>query len=117
MQKTIEINGKEYTFKASAATPIMYRMKFNGDLFAEISKLSATADDFNAGIIPPDSLDVFSKVAYIMAIQADKAMKLEFVEWLDQFEMFDIIEIMPDIIELWNTNQLSIAEAKKNTAV
>lgn len=117
MRKTLVINEREYEFVANAATPIVYRMKFNEDLFGLISKLSTSEEDLNNGIVPPETIDVFSKVAYIMAIQANKAIKADFIEWLEQFEMFDIIAVMPDIIELWNTNQITTAEAKKNNAV
>ena len=32
LTKTIEIDGKEVTFKASAAIPRIYRVKFNRDI-------------------------------------------------------------------------------------
>jgi hypothetical protein len=35
-------------------------------------------------------------------------------DWLDQFEMFSIYEVLPEILELWGTNLITDIESKKN---
>ena len=34
-------------------------------------------------------------------------------DWLDQFEMFSIYEILPEILELWGANLETEVESKK----
>lgn len=41
MEKTILIDGKQVTFKSTAATPLRYKRQFGKDFFADIIKLSA----------------------------------------------------------------------------
>ena len=35
-------------------------------------------------------------------------------EWLDEFEMFSIYEVLPEILELWGMNLQTEIESKKN---
>ena len=37
-----------------------------------------------------------------------------FRQWLDQFEMFSIYEVLPEILELWGSNMITDIESKKN---
>ena len=39
MKQTITIDGQEVAFKASAATPRIYRMKFHRDIFKDLRDL------------------------------------------------------------------------------
>lgn len=34
-------------------------------------------------------------------------------EWLEQFEMFSIYQVLPEILELWGTNLVTDVESKK----
>ena len=36
-------------------------------------------------------------------------------EWLEQFEMFSIYEILPEILDLWGTNLITDVQSKKNS--
>ena len=38
LRKKVEIDGREVEFKASAAVPRIYRMKFRRDLFVDLQK-------------------------------------------------------------------------------
>lgn len=51
-----------------------------------------------------ENLEIFENVAYIMALHADPTIPKTIEEWLDQFEMFSIYEILPEILELWESN-------------
>ena len=61
-----------------------------------------------------DELEIFENVAYIMALHADPAIPKTIDEWLDQFEMFSIYEILPEILELWGSNLFTDVKARKN---
>ena len=53
-------------------------------------------------------------MAYIMALHADPTIPGTIDEWLDQFEMFSIYEILPQILELWGNNLFTEVSTKKN---
>ena len=40
LRKKVEIDGREVEFKASAAVPRIYRMKFRRDLFMDLQKIA-----------------------------------------------------------------------------
>ena len=48
-----------------------------------------------------EDLEIFENVSYIMAFHADPTIPKTIDEWLEQFEMFSIYEILPEILELW----------------
>ena len=55
--KKIEIDGKEVTFKASAAVPRLYRIKFGRDIYKDLRQLEKSVgenDEDNS------NLDLFS---------------------------------------------------------
>lgn len=37
-------------------------------------------------------------------------------EWLDQFDMFSIYEVLPQILELWGDNMVTEVKTKKELA-
>ena len=59
------------------------------------------------------NLEAFENVAYIMAKQADSTIPANPDDWLDQFEMFDIYNVLPELIELWGLSAEPIEESKK----
>ena len=128
--KTIEICGRPVRFCASASTPRLYRLTFKRDIFADMQKLTkdfqakkaaqkakAQAEDMeqNAGTdLAVESLEIFENVAYIMAFQADRTIPDTIDQWLDQFEMFSIYEVLGELVQLWGDNLFTSARAKKN---
>lgn len=111
MQKTIMVSGKAVEFKATASTTRRYRQQFQRDLIADMQKLTS---EVNAeGDMPVASLEMFENIAYIMAKQADDSIPNNPDDWFDQFDMFSIYEVLPQIVELWNTNMISIEFPKK----
>lgn len=116
MEKTIKIDDKPVKFKATAATLRMYRQQFQADLFVDILKLNDAWQKARANNEPltGDALVMFENIAFTMAKQADpEAVPETADEWLDQFEMFSIWQILPEIIQLWGINNLSINKSKK----
>ena len=63
-----------------------------------------------------EDLEIFENVAYIMAFHADNSIPGTIEEWLDQFEMLSIYEIMPQLLELWGDNVMAEVQAKKGLA-
>lgn len=119
MEKLIEIDGKQVPFKATARTPVLYRSIFGKDIFRDLIKLTdklkqATENNEDASMLDVETLQVFLNIAYVMARQADKTIPSDMDEWLDQFSMFSIYQILPELLELWNMNMTQISEAKKN---
>lgn len=113
--KTIEICGQPVRFCASAATPRLYRLKFKRDIFADMQKLTKDFRERNTGTdLAVESLEIFENVAYIMAFQADRTIPDTIDQWLDQFEMFSIYEVLGELVQLWGDNLFTSASAKKN---
>lgn len=121
MRKTIEINGVECHFKSSAAIPRMYRLKFGRDIFVDMQKLKTQMDksgmqeDGSEESLPIDSLEMFENIAYLMHKHGDPDQPSDINEWLDQFETFDIYEVLPQILEMWNLENRQMSTAKKKT--
>ena len=114
--KTIEIDGKPVKFKASAAIPRIYRIKFQRDIYKDLASLEKTIDKSSEEVSNLDlfSLEMFENIAYVMAKHADPEIPDTPEEWLDDFNTFSIYQVLPKIIELWGLNVRSDAEAKKN---
>ena len=116
LSKTIKVGDKEVAFRSSATIPRLYREKFKRDIFKDLSKLeSSYKGNCEAGSsFAIEDLEIFENVAYIMAYHADHNIPEDIDDWLDQFEMFSIYEVLPEILELWGTNLITDVESKKN---
>ena len=90
--KTIEIDGKQVKFKASAAVPRLYRVKFGRDIYKDLRMLEKSVGDNDEDA---SNMDLFS---------------------LDQFNTFSIYQILPQLIDLWGLNVQTTVEARKNLA-
>jgi len=111
MEKVIKIDNKEVKFKATAGTPRRYLSKYHRDMLRDLQDLSETnKDGYNA-----EALETFSRIAYIMAKQADPDnVPDDEDEWLDEFEMFSIYQVLPEIFAMWNVQTETQVKAKKN---
>ena len=117
--KKIEIDGKEVEFRASAAVPRMYRIKFGRDIYKDLRSLEKSVDENDEEESSMDlfSLEMFENIAFIMAKHAapDKVHS-EPDEWLEEFNTFSIYQILPQLIDLWGLNVQTTVEARKNLA-
>ena len=115
-EKTVLVSGKGVRFRSSAAVPRLYRIKFKRDIFKDLSKLEKSykekTDDGED--LQIEDLEIFENVAYIMAWHADPTIPGTIEEWLDEFEMFSIYQVLPEILELWGANLVTDIESKKN---
>ena len=116
MIKRIEIDGKQVSFKASAAIPRIYRMKFQRDIYKDLKALEKSIGDNNEESSNLDmfSLEMFENIAFVMAKHADTSIPNTPEEWLDGFNTFSIYQVLPQLIELWGLNVQTDVEAKKN---
>ena len=94
IERTINISGKEVLFRSSATGK-----RKKGEEELQI-----------------DDLEIFENVAYIMAYHADPSIPKTIDGWLDQFEMFSIYQVLPQILELWGDNLMTDVQAKKGLA-
>lgn len=135
MRKTIVIGEVECNFKTSAAVPRMYRLKFKRDIFNDLNGIDREIKaqkkrmeeekqialekglEFDASeyesTLPVQTLTIFENIAFIMHKHGDPSQPQEIDDWLDQFETFDIYEIFPEIIEMWNDENKQMSEPKK----
>ena len=117
--KKIEIHGKEVTFKASAAVPRLYRIKFGRDIYKDLRQLekSVGENDEDNSNLDLFRLEMFEDLAWLMARHADPAKVPDSPEeFLDQFNTFSIYQILPQLIELWGLNVQTEVESRKNLA-
>ena len=116
IRKDIEIDGQKVAFKASAAIPRIYRLKFQSDIYKHLATLEKSRGDGKAESSNLDmfSLEMFENIAFIMAKHADPSIPDTPEEWLDNFNTFSIYQVLPQLIELWGLNVKTDVEAKKN---
>ena len=121
MIKTIQIDGKEIQFKATAATPRVYRQAFGRDIYIDLTTLYEEME--KGETLSVESLSTYENISFVMAMQAEgKTINRETVnedmnEWLDQFETFSIYRVVPQIMELWRLNTEQTIEPKNPHAL
>ena len=105
MEKIIKFGSREIPMAATAGTLRRYRMKFRRDLMVDMMALGKTMKNGNRNNsnFSRANLEMFENVAYIMARR-------------DGFEMFDIWEVLLQILEMWNLETSTLVESKKNSA-
>jgi hypothetical protein len=115
MIQTIVIDGKQVPFRASAAIPRIYRMKFHRDIYKDLKALETSIGDNleEASSLYMFSLEMFENIAYVMAKHADKSIPDSPEDWLDEFNTFSIYQVLPQLIQLWGLNTQTEIESKK----
>lgn len=120
MTKTIQIDGKDVKFKASAAIPRLYRIKFGRDVLIDLKQLEKSAKKVKTGEqeeFEIADLEVFENVAYMFAKHAaPDEVPQSIDEWLEGFNTFSIYEVLPDILELWGVDTQTMVDAKKKVS-
>jgi hypothetical protein len=119
IQKNITIDGIEVPFKASAAVPRLYRLKFRRDIYQDFAALQKSVGENTeeSSALDIESLEVFENIAYIMAKHAaPENVPDNPDDFLEQFNTFSIYEILPQLIDLWGLNVETQVQSKKNIA-
>lgn len=130
--KEIKIDGVGVKFRASAAVPRMYRIRFRRDIFRDLLMLkkaitpkeqdgeAEAKDDKKSNeeqsALLLDHLEIFENIAYVMAKHADASIPNTPDEWLDGFSTFSIYQVLPELLSLWAENIETQVDAKKNLA-
>lgn len=118
IKKNITVDGIEVPFKASAAVPRLYRLKFHRDIYKDFAALQTNVKegDEENSTLDIESLEVFENIAFIMAKHADPENVPDNPDdFLEQFNTFSIYEILPQLIELWGLNTTTQVESKKTS--
>ena len=135
MIREMDVNGIVCRFKSSAAVPRMYRIKFGRDLFQDLNmlrkqleknkklkqmteengELVVDQDEDDISEFPPKMLEIFENVAFIMHKHGDKSQPEDIDDWLEQFETFDIYEVLPTILEMWSFENKGLSVPKKKS--
>lgn len=110
MKTTITIGNKDTELVANAATPFYFTQVFNEDFFVRSQEVT----DGNEGA----AVDLFSKMGYIMAKQAEGAnmKKLsidDYVNWLEGYEAMDLAIATGDIAMFYSGQTTPTAKPKK----
>ena len=119
IQKNITIDGIDVPFKASAAVPRLYRLKFRRDIYQDFTALQKSVGEKteDSSALDIESLEVFENIAYIMAKHAaPENVPDNPDDFLEQFNTFSIYEILPQLIDLWGLNVETQVKSKKNIA-
>ena len=119
IQKNITIDGIDVPFKASAAVPRLYRLKFRRDIYQDFAALQKSVGEKteDSSALDIESLEVFENIAYIMAKHAaPENVPDNPDDFLEQFNTFSIYEILPQLIDLWGLNVETQVKSKKNIA-
>ena len=118
IKKTITVDGIEVPFKASAAVPRLYRIKFRRDIYKDFAALQTSVQegDEEGSTLDIESLEVFENIAYTMAKHADSSVPDSPEEWLDAFSTFSIYQVLPEIIKLWGLNLETQVKEKNHLA-
>ncbi len=117
MEKVLNIGGKEIKMKSTAGTMMRYRNQFNRDFIKDLMHLKGSMQDKVEQGIELDSIDlsIFEKIAWCMAKTADDNVP-DIEHWLDDFETFDIYQVLPEIMGLLVANMEQIGSKKKTVA-
>jgi len=95
METVIKIDGKDVRFKSTGSAPLRYKMQFKRDFFADIMKMQGAVD----GDLSRLDLEVFYNIAWVYAKTADPSIPPP-LEWLDTFDTFPIVEILPQLQDI-----------------
>ena len=112
MERTITIDGLPVKFKASGLTPVLYRQHHQREIWDDLPVIQSAAQK---GVMTGEAVQILERIAYTMAKQADPEAPDTMEEWLDGFEFMSIPTAFPQILQLWNLNEVSTSTKKKKT--
>ena len=142
MERTITIDGKTVTLRASALVPRLYRHLIGRDIIRDMAtlkksynaaleakKAGADEEGQNVAAMTAMDLEIFENVAWVMLKHGAEFKDTEFGrvlmngdvvvgkspdEWLDQMDgVFSVYDVLPAILELWDANQRTTSTPAK----
>lgn len=114
MEKILNIDGRQVKFKSTGASLLRYKMEFKRDAIQDFYKLIDTVNAETNTItdISALDLDVFYNLSWVLAKTGDPSIG-NTMEWLDTFDIFPVLDIFPDVVELFLSCLTSTAQSKK----
>lgn len=142
MERTVTIDGKTVTLRASALVPRLYRHLIGRDIIRDMATLrkaynaaleaeNAGADEEgqNVAAMTAMDLEIFENIAWVMLKHGAEFRDTEFGrvlmngdvmvgrspdEWMDQLDgVFSVYDVLPVILELWDANQRTTSTPAK----
>lgn len=113
MEKIINIGDKQIKMKATAGTMLRYRNNFGKDFMADLQKLQKKLNEKleNGTEFEAMDLAMFEQIAWCMAKTADDSIP-DIEHWLDNFEAFDIMQVLPELMSLLVANMEQLSKKK-----
>ncbi len=102
MEKVINISGKDVPFKSTGAFLLRYKAQFGRDALGVLLKMEKVMKPLVEGSSEAvDTLDLtpFLEIVWTLAKTADSQIPPP-MEWLDTFDEFPLVEIIPELQEL-----------------
>lgn len=109
MDKIIKIGGRDMTLRANALLPRKYRYAFGRDLITDMREL-VDAHNNNTEL----NYELFENLTWLMLREGGNDVGKTPDDWLVTIDdMFEVYNVLPDVIELWSKNQITTAKPKK----
>lgn len=121
MEKTLNIDGRQVTFKSTGAFLLRYKMQFKREALQDIIKLQYAINEvedengnkhYTISDINAFDLEVFYNLIWTLAKTADSTIPTP-MEWLDSFNLFPLMDILPELMDMITSSMRSTAEPKK----
>lgn len=112
MEKIINIDGRQVKFKSTGAFLLRYKAQFHRDALKDIYKLDEAMDGDEITNIDALDLEVFYNLLWTLAKTADPNIDPP-LEWLDGFNEFPLMDIIPEVVGLIFSCISSTVESKK----
>lgn len=113
MEKVLTINGRQVRFKSTGAFLLRYKAQFHREALQDVFKLQKAIGENNQ-IKDIDALDleVFYNLVWTLAKTADPQIPPP-MEWLDSFDEFPLMDILPELTDLIFSSLGSTVQSKK----
>lgn len=130
-ENTYYIGKKEFKFKTNALIPLMFINEFNMDLLVEMQSISeyvflrrqinenlkeeeekGKEVEYLSEDILPAHKEILIKLAYLMN-RIGEGSKMDFYEWIEKFNVNDIISLQSIAIEMWVEEMATTSVLKK----
>ena len=108
MERIINIGEIPVAFNATASTLTRYRNQYGRDLIEDFAVVQGATQQ---STISGEAIDIFVRLAHVMARQADPTISPDPLEWVDRFETFPIREVLIPIVSLWAESLGTTVEA------
>ena len=133
MEITLTIDGKRVPFRKSGATMLAYKRQTGHEFYSDLSAFLGCVNRDNEGkVIVKDGvpsvdmskfdIEYMYSMIHVMAKSADRNVPSDLLDWLEEFEEFDVIGIFMQLLPMLSKemkidekNSLTAAEKSQTT--